>query len=94
MSDCCVLTTPTRSLTPGSLSGERLHAIDPVMAVVNADSRIPAGFAVFINPKSGREELAQSAPEKVLTDFKGIDHSDDNGVLAAVIEDVFSVLGG
>lgn len=69
--------------------------IDQVMTVVNADPRVPAGFATFMpNPKSGREELAQPAPEKVVTDLKGIDHSDDDGVLAAVIQDVGSVLGG
>lgn len=69
--------------------------IDQVMVVVAADPRVPDGFAVFFpNPKSGREELAQSAPEKVVTDLRGIDHSLDNGVLAAVIADVGSVLGG
>jgi hypothetical protein len=69
--------------------------IDQVMAVVKADRRIPAGFAVFFpNPASGREELAQSAPQKVVTDLRGIDHSDDDGVLAAVIQDISTVLVG
>ena len=69
--------------------------IDEVMTVVDADPRVPDGFAVFFpNPKSGRTQLAQSAPEKVVTDLRGIDHSSDNGVLAAVIADVASVLGG
>jgi hypothetical protein len=69
--------------------------IDQVMVVINADPRIPAGFAVFIpNPASGREELAQPAPEKVVTDLRGIDHSADDHVLGYVIEDIGKVLGG
>ena len=59
------------------------------MAVVNADSRVPAGFAVHVSP--GVEELATTAPSKVVTNYKGIDHSADNGVIAAIVEDAASV---
>src|SRR4051812_5349338 len=53
--------------------------VDRVMAVVNADPRVPAGFAVHVSP--GVAELATNAPLKVVTNNKGIDHSEDNGVI-------------
>ena len=58
--------------------------IAQVMAVVNADPRIPKGFAIF----NKDFELAHNAPLTVVTNGKGIDHSDDTGVLNAIFEDV------
>ena len=63
--------------------------IAQVMDVVNKDSRIPKGFAIF----NKDFELAHAAPTKVTTNYKGIDHSDDNGVLNAIMEDVGIALG-
>ncbi len=65
--------------------------VDAVMAVVEADSRVPANFTIFFNPKHPAE-LASAMPSARATDFKGIDHSEDNGVLMAVFEDIARVV--
>lgn len=71
---------------------EALHAflgfddaqVAAVMAYVNVDDRIPKGFAIFAKDF----ELASKAPDRVVTNLKGIDHSEDNGVLLAIFEDI------
>jgi hypothetical protein len=65
--------------------------LDAVMVPVEADSRVPANFAIFLNPKHPGE-LARAMPSEQATNFKGIDHSGENGVLMAVFEDIASVV--
>ncbi len=63
--------------------------ITKAMPVIEADSRIPDGFTVFYNAHHPGE-LASPAPSKVVTNGKGIDHSDDYStpVFQAIFEDV------
>jgi hypothetical protein len=71
------------------LAGLDASQIDAAMAVISKDPRVPAGFTVFFNP-AHPGELASNANPKVVTDGKGIDHSDDYStpVFAALFEDV------
>jgi hypothetical protein len=70
------------------LGGLDAGQVAKVMTVVNADSRIPAGFTVFFNP-AHPSELAEKMNPQNATDGKGIDHSDDyeTAVLDAIFQD-------
>ena len=58
-----------------------------LMSVVNADPAIPAGFTMYFNPTSPHV-LASGAPLANVVNGTGIDHSDDTGVLNALITDL------
>ena len=58
-----------------------------VMSVVNADPNVPAGFTMYFNPTQPHE-LASGTSLANSVNGKGIDHSDDNGVLNALIGDL------
>lgn len=57
------------------------------MTVVNADPAIPTGFTMYFNP-THPHELASGEPLANAVNGTGIDHSDDNGVLNAIITDL------
>ena len=74
--------------------------VDAVMAVVAEDPRVPTNFVIFLNPHH-EGELASRMNDAVKhdgttlpTNGKGIDHSEDNGVLDALMEDIGIALGG
>lgn len=61
--------------------------LDALMAVVNSDPNIPDGFTMYFNPNSPHE-LATNMPANLAVNGTGIDHSDDTGVLNALIGDL------
>jgi len=71
--------------TMGCVSGDQELAA--LMTVVNADPNIPAGFTMYFNPTSPHE-LASGEPLANAVNGTGIDHSDDTGVLNALITDL------
>lgn len=77
-----------------AMGGMPQDAIDAVMVVVNNDPRIPANFAVYLNPHH-ISELATNMPERLATNGKGIDHADDYPeIFSAIDEDIAIALGG
>ena len=68
----------------GCVTSDQLPAF---MAVVNADPAIPAGFTMYFNPTQPHE-LGSPMPQWLAVNGKGIDHSDDTGVLNALIGDL------
>lgn len=67
--------------------------VTKAMAVINADSRVPAGFTVFYNP-AHPGELASGMPAQLAVNGRGIDHSDDysDSVLQVIVEDAFTAI--
>lgn len=61
--------------------------LSALMTVVNADPNIPAGFTMYFNPTSPHE-LASGEPLANAVNGTGIDHSDDTGVINALISDL------
>lgn len=71
--------------------------VNQVLAVVNADPRIPQNLTIFITPSQSGQvfELAQNAPLPLMVNGKGIDHSGDYpAIWSALFEDVASVVPG
>ena len=71
--------------------------VNQVLAVVNADPRIPHNLTMFIMPSQGGQvfELAQNAPPPLMVNGKGIDHSDAYpDIWPALFQDIATALPG